>query len=237
MIVYPAVDIREGACVQLVGGSFEREAIRIEDPVAVAARWFAAGFDHLHIVDLDAAMGTGSNRTKVEAILGERSAKCSVGGGIRSAEMISALIYAGADRIVAGTRALRDPEWLAEVANQFPGKIVVAADVRDRTIVTGGWQEKFSKGFEESLRELDALPLSGIMITAVHREGLQMGTDMQLFRDACALTSRPVIASGGITSMQELRSLRETGVSAVVIGMALYTGTLNPANVAEEFAQ
>lgn len=237
MIVYPAVDIRDGACVQLVGGNFDREAIRLPDPLAVAQSWAQAGFTHLHIVDLDAAMGTGSNLTRVEDILRARSAKCSVGGGVRSLELIRKLIDAGADRIVTGTRALADPAWLESAAKEFPQKIVVAADVRDRTIVTGGWKEKVAASLEESLAALDQLPLSGIMITAVHREGLQQGTDMQLFWDVSAMTSKPVIASGGITSMDELRTLRDTGVSAVVIGMALYTGTLNTALVAEEFAQ
>lgn len=237
MIIYPAVDIREGACVQLIGGNFDREAIRISDPVGVADRWANAGFDHLHIVDLDAAMDTGSNFPQVQSILRNRAAKCSVGGGVRSTDIIRKLIEAGADRIVAGTRALRDRDWLESAAVEFPGRVVVAADVRDRTIVTGGWQEEFPTPLDASLSFLDSLPLGGIMITAVHREGLQMGTDMQLFRDACAITSRPVIASGGITSMSELRTLRDIGVSAVVIGMALYTGTLNPALVAEEFAQ
>ena len=237
MIVYPAVDIREGACVQLIGGDFGREAIRMQDPTAVAVRWAKAGFTHLHIVDLDAAMGTGSNFPLVEDILKQGSAKCSVGGGVRSAAMIERLLSAGADRIVTGTRALLDPAWLLEMANSFPGKLVVAADVRDRTIVMGGWQKKFARSFDETIRELDDLPLSGIMITAVHREGLQMGTDSSLFRQACAMISKPLIASGGIASIDELRSLRDTGVSAVVIGMALYTGTLNPALIAEEFPQ
>lgn len=237
MIIYPAVDIRDGACVQLVGGDYASEAIRIQNPAAVAVGWADLGFTHLHLVDLDAATGSGSNSRIIADIMEQKRASYSVGGGIRSREAIRRLVDAGADRVVIGTRALEDQSWLATTADEFPGTIVVAADVRDRTVLTSGWKKQSPIGFAETLSSLDGLPLGGIMITAVHREGQQAGTDIQLFMDACALTSKPVIASGGITTLEDLRALKAAGAAAVVIGMALYTGTLNPALVAEEFAQ
>jgi phosphoribosylformimino-5-aminoimidazole carboxamide ribotide isomerase len=235
MIAIPAVDLREGACVQLVGGSYADERVRLSDPVSVARGWPQMGFRRLHVVDLDAATGAGSNWKVVEAILREDSAEVQVGGGVRSTEMVEQILTAGAERVVVGTRALEDPDWLAEVASLHPGLVIVAADVRDRRVVTRGWTRTLPLDILDVVEELNALPLGGLLVTAVHLEGQLRGTDLALMEDVAATSHFPVIAAGGVTTMDDLHALERRGVQAAVIGMALYTGALDARAVAMEF--
>ena len=235
MIAIPAVDLREGACVQLVGGDYAAERVRLNDPVRVATSWRDRGFTHLHVVDLDAALGRGDNAEVVRAILDLPGLAVTVGGGVRAAEEIARLLDAGADRVVVGTRAIEDPDWLEQTAAQFPGRLVVAADVRERQVVTRGWASGSGRGIGEVLDRLGPLPLAGVLVTAVHQEGRLAGPDLALVADCLAGTTLPVIASGGITTMEDLRALHQAGAAAAVLGMALYTGTLDPDTVAREF--
>lgn len=235
MIAIPAIDLREGACVQLVGGSYDAERIRLEDPAAVARHWEHEGFTRLHVVDLDAATGRGSNADVVREVLRATEAETQVGGGIRTLERIEAVLRDGARRVVLGTRAVEDLDWLAEMAAEFPDTLVVAADVRERRVVTRGWGKTTGRNVLDLVAELNSLPLAGIMVTAVHREGLMQGTDLPLMEDVVEASDHPVCASGGIGSIGDLRALEDRGVAAVVIGMALYTGAVVPHVVAEEF--
>jgi phosphoribosylformimino-5-aminoimidazole carboxamide ribotide isomerase len=237
MIVIPAIDLREGHCVQLVGGSYDREAIRLDDPVDVAARWERAGFSSLHIVDLDAATGRGSNRDAIRQILESTECDTQVGGGIRTTEDVDELLAAGADRVIIGTRALEDAAWLSEVAKSNPKRVIVAVDIKDQRIVTRGWTATSERDFREVISELNALDLYGLLVTAVHREGLMLGTDISLMREMLMHSSLPIQAAGGVGSMDDLRTLEKTGVAAVVLGMGLYTGALDPNLLLEEFAQ
>lgn len=236
MIAIPAVDLRDGACVQLVGGSYAAERVRLPDPIGVARQWTHEGFSRLHVVDLDAATGAGSNFGVIESLLGDTTAEVQVGGGIRSTEQIDQLFQAGADRVVVGTRALEEPDWLANVASLYPGVIVVATDVRERRVVTRGWARTLPFDVLDVVEELNAHPLGGLLVTAVHLEGQMRGTDLALMEDVAEASHFPVIASGGVGSMADLRALEHRGVAGVVIGMALYTGALEPRAVAQEFA-
>lgn len=235
MIAIPAVDLREGACVQLVGGSYEREAVRLEDPIAVARSWAQLGFPMLHVVDLDAATGRGSNRELVAEIVREAGVPVQVGGGVRDADAIERLVDAGAARVVVGTRAVEDPDWLEEMAGEHAGRIVVAADVRERRVVTRGWQRTLARHITDLVDALNELPLGGILVTAVHREGQMRGTDLHLMEDVAEESVHPVLASGGITTLNDLRALEELGIAGAVLGMALYAGELDARTVAEEF--
>ena len=237
MIAIPAVDLRGGACVQLVGGSYEQERVRLDDPASVVRGFAAHGFKRLHLVDLDAATGRGSNEDLVRDILGDRQMGMQVGGGIRSGETIERLLAEGAQNVVIGTRALEEMAWLAEMTSLFPNELIVAADVRDRRIVTRGWARTLPRDILDAIAELNDLPLAGVLVTAVHKEGQMRGTDLPLMEDVAELSNAPVIASGGITSMNDLRALEDRGIAATVIGMALYTGALDPRLVAEEFAE
>lgn len=236
MIAIPAVDLREGACVQLVGGSYANEAIRLDNPVEVARGWMRAGFQRLHVVDLDAATGRGDNAAIVRDILADVPISIQVGGGIRSGDTVERLLQEGASRIVLGTRALEEPEWLAGTASSFPGQLIVAADVRERQVVTRGWARMLSRSVLDVIEQLNDVPLGGVLVTAVHREGRLAGTDLFLMEDVSELSVHPVIASGGISSVGDLRELADRGIAAAVIGMALYTGALDARSVAEEFA-
>ncbi len=236
MIVIPAVDLRAGNCVQLVGGSYEHESLRLDNPVDVARGWIQQGFQRLHLVDLDAATGRGSNAELVREILREVEACFQAGGGVREADDIERLLHEGADRVVVGTRALTDRWWLEEVAEAFPGQLVVAADVRGRAIVTHGWSRTRGRDVLSYIDELNDLPLAGVLVTAVHLEGQMRGADLFLMEDVVESSAHPVIASGGIASTNDLHNLAERGVSAAVVGMALYTGALDARAVAEEFS-
>ncbi len=236
MIAIPAIDLRDGACVQLVGGSYAREQIRIENPLEVAREWMRQGFQRLHLVDLDAATGRGDNAGVIRDILSEVPAQIQAGGGVRGGDAIERLLAEGAAWVVVGTRALEEPEWLAGTASVFPGQLIVAADVRNRHVVTRGWARTLTRTALDVVEQLNDLSLGGILVTAVHREGQQAGTDLFLMEDVADVSVHPVIASGGIASVNDLRQLAERGVAAAVVGMALYTGVLDPRAVAEEFA-
>ena len=237
MIAIPAVDVRAGACVQLVGGSYAQERVRLENPGAVARDWTQLGFNRLHVVDLDAATGVGSNLPLIEEILRDVSVDVQVGGGIRSTDAIEQLFRAGADRVVVGTRAIEDPAWLADVAALYPGTIVVATDVRGRRVVTRGWVRTLPVDVLDVVEELNAHPLGGILVTAVELEGRMRGPDLALMEDVAEKANFPVIASGGVTTMNDIRALEHRGVSAVVLGMALYTGALDARAVAREYGE
>jgi phosphoribosylformimino-5-aminoimidazole carboxamide ribotide isomerase len=235
MIAIPAIDLREGACVQLVGGAYDQEQVRLDDPLAVAREWARVGFTQLHVVDLDSAMGRGSNADVVEEILRHGGLPAQVGGGVRTDERVEELLALGAARVVVGTRALEEPDWLADLAERHPGAIVVAADVRARQVVTRGWERTLPRDVVETVEELNRLPLGGLLVTAVHREGRMEGPDWFLVDDVVEAARMPVMASGGIAGVHDLRELAERGAAAAIMGMALYTGALDPRAVAEEF--
>lgn len=237
MIAIPAVDLRGGACVQLVGGSYAQEKVRLENPLEVARSWERYGFERLHIVDLDAATGQGSNLPLVRTLIADAGLPVQVGGGVRSSELVEELLEAGALRVIVGTRAIEEPDWLADLASRHPGEIIVAADVRERRVTTRGWAHTMPVDILDLVEELNGFPLGGLLVTAVHREGQMQGTDLPLMEDVADLSNVPVFASGGVSSMQDLRALEHRGLAGAVIGMALYTGALDPVVVAGEFRE
>jgi phosphoribosylformimino-5-aminoimidazole carboxamide ribotide isomerase len=237
MLAIPAIDLRDGHCVQLVGGDYNKEALRLDEPLRVAQRWVAAGFSRLHLVDLDAATGRGSNRELLREIITRSGVPAQVGGGVRDGEAVRGLLEDGADRIVIGTRGVEDPEWLTEQAERAPQRLVLAADVNGRKVVTRGWAKETARDVLDLIRELEHLPLAGLLVTAVHKEGKMQGTDLALMADVVDAAPWPVIASGGVSSMLDLRALEDRGVAAAVLGMALYTDALDARIVAEEFAE
>jgi len=195
MIAIPALDLRGGACVQLAAGSYDQEVIRIPDPVGVAIAWRQYGFRHLHVVDLDGVSGHGANTAEVEGILGATDSEVQVGGGIRNRETIERYLNDGAQRVIIGTRALEEPDWLVEMTELYPGSIVVAADVRDRKILSHGWTRTHPKLVLDLVHDLNGLPLAGVLVTAVHREESMGGTDLPLMEDVAEAAEFPVFAS------------------------------------------
>lgn len=237
MLAIPAIDLREGHVVQLVGGEYDQEQVRWDDPLRIARQWAIAGFQRLHLVDLDAATGRGSNREAIVQILWDGATACQVGGGVRTEDDVRTLLDAGAASVVLGTRALEDPDWLERMALAYPGRCMLAADVRERKVTTRGWARTLSRDILSVIDDVASLPLAGLLVTAVHREGKMQGTDLPLMESVVDASPFPVFASGGIGSLADVRALEDRGVAAVVIGMALYTGAIDPRVLAEEFSQ
>jgi phosphoribosylformimino-5-aminoimidazole carboxamide ribotide isomerase len=235
VIAAPAVDLKGGRCVQLVGGRPEDERISLPDPIVVAERWWSLGFESLHVVDLDAALGTGSNHELVGRVARATPALTQVGGGLRDDAAIEAALGAGADRVVVGTRAVDDADWLERTCTMFPGRVVVAADVRDGLVLRKGWREASLFALNELLARVDALPLAGILCTDVSREGRMQGIDRESAERAIKATRHPVWISGGIASLEDLASLKAAGAAGVVLGMSLYTGKLDAGEVAARY--
>jgi phosphoribosylformimino-5-aminoimidazole carboxamide ribotide isomerase len=241
MIAIPAVDLRAGRCVQLVGGDYAQERVRLDDPVEVARGWVRAGFPRLHVVDLDAATGRGSNRALIGELLRAVAREAGgavpvqVGGGVREEEDIAALLDEGAAAVVVGTRAVEDEAWRETMALRYPGQLVLAADVRGRQVVTRGWSSTSSLEVGELVRDCEGLPLAALLVTAVQLEGRMEGTDLPLMEELAGQSAAPLLASGGVASVDDLRALAHRGVAGAVLGMALYTGALDARHTAEEF--
>ena len=231
----PAVDLRGGRCVQLVGGRPDDERVSLPDPVAVAGRWRSAGFRVLHVVDLDAALGLGDNLDIVTRIAREVPGELQVGGGVRDEDRVQALLDAGVDRVIVGTRAVDDPTWVKELADRHPGKIAVAADIRDGMVLRRGWTEASPLHVQAFLETLAPLPLAGVLCTDVGREGRLEGIDREEVTRVIEGSQHPVWISGGVTTEAELRFLAEKGAAGAVLGMALYTGALDPDRVSAAF--
>jgi phosphoribosylformimino-5-aminoimidazole carboxamide ribotide isomerase len=237
MRLLPAIDVRDGACVQLVGGNYAAERVRLPDPVAVAEGWREMGFDALHIIDLDAATGRGDNDEVLLRLLAINGLEVQAGGGIRSTTRVEAVLAAGAARAVVGTKALEDPAWLAGIATAHPGRIVVAADVLGSEIVSLGWSHRTGRDVCEFLESIAALPLGGVLVTAVHQEGRLAGPDIDLVARVTAATRHPVQAAGGIRNLDDLQALEYAGAAYAVAGMALYAGELDPVAAARRFCR
>ncbi|MDQ3673245.1 MAG: HisA/HisF-related TIM barrel protein [Gemmatimonadota bacterium] len=236
MIAIPSLDIRDGVCVQLAAGSYDQEVIRIPDVIGVELAWQRYGFHHLHITDLDAMSGRGSNAELIHNILSRTEAEVQIGGGVKTREAIQELLDEGARRVVIGHRALEEPDWLVDMSGLFPGSIVVAADVRDRKVLAKGWARARPILVLDLIDELNRLPLAGLLVYASPYEDMSGGAHLSLLEDAAEAADYPLLAAGNFTGIGELRALADRGVSAAIIGVALYTGIMDPRLIAEEFA-
>ena len=237
MIAVPAVDLREGRCVQLVGGCPEEERVSLPNPTGVARQWRALGFSTLHVVDLDGALDRGDNLDLVARIASEAPGDLQVGGGIRDDDTAAEVLATGANRIIVGTRAVDDPAWLSGLADRYPDQIMVAADVQDGRVLRRGWSEASGLEVVPFLETLASLPLAGILCTDVGREGQVKGIDRGSVEEVLSAAQHRVWISGGVTTIDELRFLRKHGAAGAVLGMALYTGVLDAHQVAEEFGR
>jgi phosphoribosylformimino-5-aminoimidazole carboxamide ribotide isomerase len=236
VIVIPAIDLRRGRCVRLFRGDVDAETVYDDEPVDVAKRFEADGARRLHVVDLDAALGVGTNAEAVARLARLPNVEIQVGGGIRSDDAIERLLDAGVPRVVVGTRAVKDFEWLAGIAARWPGRIVVAADTRRGRVVTDGWTRSSDATLTDAIRSIDPLDIASILVTSVDQEGRMRGPDLELVATAARSTRRPIVASGGVGSLDDLRALARRGAAATVVGMAFYSGALDPRAVAEEFS-
>ena len=231
MIVYAAIDLQQGDVVQLEGGRADAVRVTWPDAVAVAEKWVGLGYRALHIVDLDAARGAGSNLHLVEAIITKVNVPVQVGGGVRDDFAIERLLEIGAARVIVGTRAIEDADWRRRVADRFPGKLVVAADIQDQIVVTRGWTQQTGLHWRDVVKDMANDPLAAVMVTDVSREGRMGGVDVALFETIVGATQHPVIAAGGIANDDDVISLSRVGAAGAVLGMALYTGRIQLATI------
>lgn len=226
MIIYPAIDLREGATVQLVGGDPTREAVHEPDPLQVAHRWTDQGASALHVVDLDAAIGTGSNLHIVNRILNAIPLPVQLGGGVRHLVDIQRRLDMGVGRVIIGTQGIKHPDWLLTAAELYPGKIILAVDARGDDIAISGWQEGSGVTLPVMLRQIEDIPLAGLLYTNVDIEGSMGGVDRAAVEKVVGATRHGVIASGGIAELSDLDVLKDVGVAGAVLGMSLYTGRI-----------
>lgn len=230
MIVIPAVDILGGRAVQLVGGKPGTEKISLPDPWNVAKSWEDKGAKRLHIVDLDAAMGSGDNLAAISSIVDHTNVPIEVGGGIRTTEKAESLLDLGVD-VVVGTRAVMDHKWLNELANSYPRRVILALDVKEGKIQVKGWKESSPETLEDMLRHTSDLQLKGVLHTNVDVEGQNKGINVEETKNFRSMCPHPVIESGGISSRSDVKLLEEIGIEYTVVGMAIYTGAIKPEEV------
>jgi phosphoribosylformimino-5-aminoimidazole carboxamide ribotide isomerase len=224
VLIIPAIDILGGRCVRLVRGDFEHPTVYSDDPAEVAEEFATAGAEHLHVVDLDAARGSGDNRGVIHSILRRQDLKVQVAGGVRTAEIVNALLTAGAHAVVMGTAAVRDPRLLERCAQRHPARILAALDVRNDQAAVSGWTETEPVMIGSLLGRWDRLPLAGVVLTSVDKDGMLGGPDLKTLAKARAMTGLTLQYSGGVTSLEDIGHVAAAGAQAVIVGKALYEG-------------
>ncbi len=220
------MDLLGGRCVRLVQGDYQHPTVYSENPLEVVAEFEQAGAERLHVVDLDAARGTADNKTVIESILERHAIKVQVAGGIRTAEAVNAWLGAGAYAVVMGTAAVRDPLLLQRCARLHPGQVLTALDVRDEKPAVSGWTETEPVMIGSLLARWDRLPLAGVILTSIDRDGTLSGPDLVTLARVRSMTGLPVQYSGGISSLDDVEQVAAAGAQAVILGKALYEGRI-----------
>jgi phosphoribosylformimino-5-aminoimidazole carboxamide ribotide isomerase len=228
VLIYPAIDLRGGQCVRLRQGDYSQETVFDADPAAVAGRWVGQGATWLHLVDLDGAReGKPINEQSIRSIIQQAGVPCQMGGGLRSEEDIETALRWGVARVVLGTRALREPAWAEQMARRFPGKVALGIDARDGKVAVEGWQEVSDLSALDFARRAADWPLAAIIYTDIHRDGMLQGPNVEATAALAQTTTIPVIASGGVTTLDDVRRLAARSLSGCIIGRALYEGNIN----------
>jgi phosphoribosylformimino-5-aminoimidazole carboxamide ribotide isomerase len=237
MYIIPAIDLIDGRCVRLIQGNFHRQLVYNDNPVEQAGQFAASGAKWLHIVDLDGAkLGKPVNTKTIEQIAKngrqnrtkKEKLKIEVGGGIRSEESIKQLLELGIERVIIGTKAVSDFEWFSQMAQEFAGKIALGLDARGSKLSTEGWTKEQPLTVLEFAIEAAKLPIAAIIYTDISKDGMMAGPNFERTKAIADAVNVPVIASGGINTIEDIKKLKELGgIDSVIIGRALYEGTLN----------
>lgn len=231
MIIIPAIDLKDGKCVRLEQGLMEKDTVYSDDPAAMALHWQEEGGELLHLVDLDGAFaGVPKNRAAIEAIVAAVDIPTELGGGIRDLETIEAYLNLGIDRVILGTVAKENPALVEEACRRFAGRIVVGIDARDGLVAVRGWAEVTEKRAVDLAREMEGFGVTAIIYTDIARDGMLQGPNIEATKALAEAVSIPVIASGGVSSLQDIRNLlaiEAAGVAGVITGKAIYTGSLD----------
>jgi len=227
MYIIPAIDLRDGKCVRLIQGQYNRQITYQDDPVKQAREFSSAGAQWLHIVDLDGAkVGRPVNTDIISAIAALEQFKIEVGGGLRDETSIKQLLDMGVERVIIGTKAVSDFEWFSRMAEKFSGKIVLGLDARGSKVATHGWTQDSPQHLLEFAAEAAKLPLAAIIYTDITRDGMMTGPNFERTKALVQAVDVPVIASGGVGDLSDIKKLAELGAEAVIIGRSLYEGTL-----------
>ena len=232
--ILPAIDVKDGRAVRLFQGELAKES-NYGLPVEVAKEFSAEGASWIHLVDLDAAFGIGSNFELIQEVISSVDIKVELSGGIRDDDSLKRALSTGCKRVNLGTAAIENPEWTAKVIGQYGEKIAVGLDVRGHTLATRGWTEQGGYLFE-MISKLDAAGCSRYIVTDVTKDGTLAGPNLELLREVCAATRAPVIASGGISALQDLidlRAMTNLGIEGAIVGKAIYSGAFSLAQALE----
>ncbi|MFZ1741696.1 MAG: 1-(5-phosphoribosyl)-5-[(5-phosphoribosylamino)methylideneamino]imidazole-4-carboxamide isomerase [Pontixanthobacter sp.] len=231
MIIFPAIDLKQGQVVRLAEGDMDRATVYGDDPAAQALLFAEAGAEHLHVVDLDGSFaGSAQNREAVEAIVAAFPGYVQLGGGIRTRADVEGWFDAGVARIVIGTAALKDPEFVKDMAREFEGGIVVAVDARDGMVATDGWAEVSDVRIEDMARRFEDAGVASLLFTDIGRDGMLKGCNIDATVELAQRTDLPVIASGGVKGLDDIHVLSlqaHIGIEGVITGRALYDGRLD----------
>ena len=231
MILFPAIDIRNGRCVRLTEGKFECETVFAEDPAEMAVRWADAGAEYLHVVDLDGALaGQSSNTEVIKRILAKVKIPVQVGGGIRTLANIEKMLALGVTRVILGSVAVRDPELVREACQKFPGQVVVGIDAKNGEVAVEGWGIGGGIGAVELAKKMAAVGVEYIIFTDISRDGMLSGVNVEATAELAKTSGIKVIASGGVSSLADIKALQAhaaDGIEGCIIGKAIYTGALD----------
>ena len=237
MEIWPAIDLRHGKPVRLRQGDYQQKTVFGDDPVEFAVQWKQAGAKRLHLVDLDAARGDdpSANRAAVARIVAETGLPCQMGGGVRDEAAITTLLGLGLARLVVGSAALKQPEWFSSMCDAFPGKLAAGIDARDGMVATDGWLETSSTPAIELAQDLRARTsnIAAIIYTDIARDGMMSGPNFDGLRDMAAATDIPLVASGGVTTYDDVRKLLEMEMPAAIVGRSIYDGVMQLDQVIE----
>jgi phosphoribosylformimino-5-aminoimidazole carboxamide ribotide isomerase len=228
VLILPAIDIRGGQCVRLRQGNYAQETVFGTDPAAMAGRWVRQGARYLHLVDLDGAkQGFPVNGASIRRSVETAGVPCQLGGGLRSDAHIAEALSWGVDRVVLGTRALKEPGWLEAMARRFPSKVILGIDARQGQVATDGWIQVSQISALELARRCAAWPLAGLVYTDISRDGMLEGPNLEAVAELAREVPLPVIASGGVTTLEDIRRLARLSLAGCIVGRALYEGQLD----------
>ncbi len=227
MIIYPAIDLYEGKAVRLFKGDYAQMTVYNENPLLVAKAFEKSGATHIHLVDLEGAKnGTTPNFDTVKKIKENTSLFCEIGGGVRNDEVIEKYINAGIDRVILGTAAVKDPEFLEAAVEKYGEKIAVGIDIKEGLVAIKGWTETADLTAEQFCERLEGLGVKTIICTDVSKDGAMQGTNHELYKKLKAAFGIDIIASGGVSSLDDIKLLRENDIYGAIIGKAYYTGAV-----------
>ncbi len=231
MEIWPAIDLRDGKCVRLEQGDYDRETVFADDPAGMARHWVEEGAERLHLVDLDGARdGKLANREAIAGIVAEVDVPCQLGGGVRDETVIRDLLAIGLTRLVVGSRALREPEWFVAMARKYPNQLVLGVDARDGQVATDGWLQTSDQDAVTFAKQFENEPVAAIVYTDIARDGMMSGPNFEATRRMSQEVGLPVVASGGVTTLDDVATLSHIPVDGAIIGRSLYQKTISIAD-------